>query len=309
LLRGKLQQAHYAVRFLVHRPCHDRRRAARGCSSSRGGRGSTNGKRAGGNLPDGRCRGRKQWIAGHLPDAGVVTESGFRTDVTSPAGAAGVAQLMPQTGAAGVAQLMPQTGAAGVAQLMPQTAAQRGLVDPYALGPAILQAARLLAEFAGRFGNFGLAAAAYNAGAGRLSKWLRAQAGLPPETRLYVLAVTGHRVEDWRTHSGSGAYRNRAWRLPRRHDRSCSADLAIRLRARCFGSYGCLAGSARRVSCQGRPIATAAPGNGEPSLLLARKKRARLPGPRREPNTPRRAGRTSRLLPIAEPSRAALSRW
>lgn len=107
-------------------------------------------------------------------------ESGFRTDVTSPAGAAGVAQFMPQT------------------------AAERGLADPYEPGPAILQAARLLAELAGRFGNFGLAAAAYNAGAGRLSKWLHAQSGLPPETRLYVLAVTGHRVEEWRTPSGSG---------------------------------------------------------------------------------------------------------
>jgi hypothetical protein len=107
-------------------------------------------------------------------------ESGFRTDVTSPAGAAGVAQFMPQT------------------------AAERGLADPYDPGPAILQAARLLAELGRRFGNFGLAAAAYNAGAGRLSKWLHAQSGLPPETRLYVLAVTGHRVEEWRTASGSG---------------------------------------------------------------------------------------------------------
>jgi hypothetical protein len=107
-------------------------------------------------------------------------ESGFRTDVTSPAGAAGVAQFMPQTSAV------------------------HGLADPYDPGPAILQAARLLAELGRRFGNFGLAAAAYNAGAGRLSKWLHAQSGLPPETRLYVLAVTGHRVEEWRTASGSG---------------------------------------------------------------------------------------------------------
>jgi Transglycosylase SLT domain len=107
-------------------------------------------------------------------------ESGFRTDVTSPAGAAGVAQFMPQT------------------------AVERGLANPYDPGPAILQAARLLAELAGRFGNFGLAAAAYNAGAGRLSKWLHAQAGLPLETQLYVLAVTGHRVEEWRKASGSG---------------------------------------------------------------------------------------------------------
>src|SRR5438105_2668498 len=101
-------------------------------------------------------------------------ESGFRTDVTSPAGAAGVAQFMPVT------------------------AAMRGLADPYDPGPAIFEAARLLAELADRFGNLGLAAAAYNTGAGRLSKWLLAETTLPIETQLYVLAVTGHRAEEWR---------------------------------------------------------------------------------------------------------------
>ena len=101
-------------------------------------------------------------------------ESGFRTDVTSPAGAAGVAQFMPVT------------------------AAMRGLADPYDPGPAIFEAARLLAELADRFGNLGLAAAAYNTGAGRLSKWLLAETTLPIETQLYVLAVTGRRAEEWR---------------------------------------------------------------------------------------------------------------
>ena len=101
-------------------------------------------------------------------------ESGFRTDVTSPAGAAGVAQFMPET------------------------AAKRGLADPYDPGPAIFEAARLLAELADRFGNLGLAAAAYNTGAGRLSKWLLAETTLPIETQLYVLAVTGRRAEEWR---------------------------------------------------------------------------------------------------------------
>jgi hypothetical protein len=101
-------------------------------------------------------------------------ESRFRTDVISPAGAAGVAQFMPGT------------------------AAERGLANPYDPGPAIGQAAKLLAELVGRFGNLGLAAAAYNAGAARISRWLRAQSGLPPETQLYVLAVTGRRVEEWR---------------------------------------------------------------------------------------------------------------
>jgi hypothetical protein len=105
-------------------------------------------------------------------------ESGFRTDATSPAGAAGVAQFMPGT------------------------AAERGLVNPYDPGSAIGEAARLLAEFSSRFGNLGLAAAAYNGGAGRVSQWLHAQSGLSAETQLYVLAVTGRRVETWRTSTG-----------------------------------------------------------------------------------------------------------
>ena len=100
-------------------------------------------------------------------------ESRFRTDVISPAGAQGVAQFMPQT------------------------AAERGLADPYDPGSAIPQAARLLAELGARFGNLGLAAAAYNAGPARVAKFLSAQSDLPEETRLYVLAVTGRPVEDW----------------------------------------------------------------------------------------------------------------
>src|SRR5205807_9400614 len=48
-----------------------------------------------------------------------------------------------------------------------------------------------------QFGNLGLAAAAYNAGGGRVVQWLRRQSDLPEETRLYVAAVTGRAVEQW----------------------------------------------------------------------------------------------------------------
>src|SRR5437763_3826768 len=105
-------------------------------------------------------------------------ESRFRADVTSRAGAAGVAQFMPGT------------------------AAERGLADPYDAASAIRQSARLLAELATRFGNLGLAAAAYNAGPARVWKWLHAQSGLPTETQLYVLAMTGRRAEEWRWSGG-----------------------------------------------------------------------------------------------------------
>jgi len=108
-------------------------------------------------------------------------ESRFRADVTSRASAAGVAQFMPGT------------------------AAERGLADPYDPASAIRQSARLLAELAARFGNLGLAAAAYNAGPARVWKWLHAQSGLPTETPLYVLAVTGRRAEEWRGSSGAAS--------------------------------------------------------------------------------------------------------
>jgi hypothetical protein len=90
-------------------------------------------------------------------------------------------------------------GAEGMAQFMPQTAAERGLVDPFDPTQAIGHAARLLADLQTRFGNLGLAAAAYNAGAARVEKWLHAQATLPPETRNYVTAVTGQSAETWAT--------------------------------------------------------------------------------------------------------------
>jgi soluble lytic murein transglycosylase-like protein len=88
-------------------------------------------------------------------------------------------------------------GAQGLAQFMPPTAVDRGLADPWEPGPAIAAAGRLLADLAAHFGNVGLAAAAYNAGAGRIEKWLRAESGLPVETRNYVRSVTGRAVEDW----------------------------------------------------------------------------------------------------------------
>jgi hypothetical protein len=89
-------------------------------------------------------------------------------------------------------------GAEGVAQFMPQTAAERGLADPSDPEQAIAHAARFLAELVAQFGNRGLAAAAYNAGPGRVAKWLQGQADLPAETRIYVAAVTGRQPEDWR---------------------------------------------------------------------------------------------------------------
>jgi hypothetical protein len=95
-------------------------------------------------------------------------------------------------------------GAEGIAQFMPRTAAERGLADPRDPAPAIEAAARFLADLRMQFGNLGLAAAAYNAGAGRVIKWLRRQSDLPAETQRYVAAVTGRPVEEWSSPAGSG---------------------------------------------------------------------------------------------------------
>jgi len=89
-------------------------------------------------------------------------------------------------------------GAQGVAQFMPGTASERGLADPFDPAAAIPASAKLLADLAQRFGNPGLAAAAYNAGANAVAGWLAGNGFLPVETQDYVVAITGHDVEEWR---------------------------------------------------------------------------------------------------------------
>jgi hypothetical protein len=98
-------------------------------------------------------------------------ESSFRAGVVSPAGAEGIAQFMPQT------------------------ARERGLADPFDPEQAIPEAARLLADLRRQFGGLGVAAAAYNAGPGRVAGWLQGQGQLPAETRAYVRFVTENGAE------------------------------------------------------------------------------------------------------------------
>jgi hypothetical protein len=90
-------------------------------------------------------------------------------------------------------------GAQGVAQFMPRTASSRGLLNPFEPIEALRESASYLHELLQRFGNLGLAAAAYNAGPGRLAHWLNGQDELPSETSDYVLAVTGHAITEWTT--------------------------------------------------------------------------------------------------------------
>jgi hypothetical protein len=103
----------------------------------------------------------------------IFQESSFRAGVTSPAGAQGVAQFMPGT------------------------ARERGLLDPFDPEQAVPKAAHFLAELKARFGQWGLAAAAYNGGPNRVAAWLAGRGGLPFETENYVLAITGATAEAW----------------------------------------------------------------------------------------------------------------
>ncbi|UPJ40792.1 lytic transglycosylase domain-containing protein [Bradyrhizobium sp. 40] len=90
-----------------------------------------------------------------------------------------------------------QAGAQGVAQFMPKTAAEVGLDDPFDAMKALPASAKFLRKLRDDFGNLGLAAAAYNAGPGRIQKWLAKESELPRETRDYVRIITGTRAEDW----------------------------------------------------------------------------------------------------------------
>jgi Transglycosylase SLT domain len=90
-----------------------------------------------------------------------------------------------------------RAGAQGVAQFMPATARWRGLADPFDPLEAIAQSAKLLRDLRREFGNLGLAAAAYNAGPGRVRDWLAGRRGLPRETDAYVRLITGQSPEQW----------------------------------------------------------------------------------------------------------------
>ena len=87
-------------------------------------------------------------------------------------------------------------GAQGIAQFMPGTASERGL-DPFDSTRALAESAKYLTELRRRFGSLGLAAAAYNAGPGRVTAWRKGGTVLPGETQDYVIWITGHSAEDW----------------------------------------------------------------------------------------------------------------
>jgi hypothetical protein len=95
------------------------------------------------------------------------------------------------------AQAVSNKGAQGIAQFMPSTADYRGLVDPFDPIEALKNSASYLHDLKAQFGNLGLAAAAYNAGPGRVAAFVAGRRGLPNETRNYVAIITGWTADEW----------------------------------------------------------------------------------------------------------------
>ena len=135
-----------------------------------------------------------------------ISEASYRADVCSAietfAGhwelpAAYFARLIWQESRFDPTALSP-AGAQGIAQFMPSTARLRGLENPFDAAEAMARSAEYLRFLELKFGNLGLAAAAYNGGEGRIGRYVANGGGiLPAETREYVMIVTGHPVEQW----------------------------------------------------------------------------------------------------------------
>ena len=124
---------------------------------------------------------------------GTLTDAAHRNDLPTPY----FIRLLYQESAFRPG-IVSSAGAEGVAQFLPETAADRGLDNPFDPVQAITASASLLRDLARRFGNLGLAAAAYNAGPKRVLDWLANKVALPQETKDYVRTITGRPAESWK---------------------------------------------------------------------------------------------------------------
>ena len=88
-------------------------------------------------------------------------------------------------------------GAEGIAQFIPSTGRLQGLTNAYNPAEALWRSARYLAFLKDKFGNLGLAAAAYNGGENRVSRFISSGGYLSIETIDYVQIVTGNPVTEW----------------------------------------------------------------------------------------------------------------
>ncbi len=93
-------------------------------------------------------------------------------------------------------------GAIGTMQLMPGTATDLG-VDPYDQDQNIDGGVRYYAQMRKKFGDPDMAAAAYNAGPGRMDKVLAGKSNMPGETQRYVQNFHGAGASDAGPQGGS----------------------------------------------------------------------------------------------------------
>lgn len=95
------------------------------------------------------------------------------------------------------ANALSPAGAEGIAQFMPETGRLRGLANPYNPAEELFRSAQYLGALRDRFGNLGLAAAAYNGGENGLARFIAGTGYLAAETLDYVQTITGAPVTDW----------------------------------------------------------------------------------------------------------------
>ena len=120
-------------------------------------------------------------------------------------------------------------GAMGIAQFMPDVA-EKMSVDAFDSRSALPGSARLLRTLRARFGNLGLAAAAYNAGPKRVADWLERRSGLPKETQDYVQFITGRPAVHWQNAKAHAVVYRVPHRVPCHREMSfASAEQAERM--------------------------------------------------------------------------------
>src|SRR5262249_44219162 len=101
--------------------------------------------------------------------------------------------------------VISSAGALGIAQFTEETASDRGLDNPFDPLQAIPASGRLLRDLYQKFGNLGLAAAAYNAGPKRIQDWLANKGALPQETQDYVRTITSWPAQTWTSGQQAGS--------------------------------------------------------------------------------------------------------
>ena len=98
-------------------------------------------------------------------------------------------------------------GAQGIAQFIPSTAELRALSSPFDPVEALFRSAEYLRFLEVKFGNLGLAAAAYNGGERRIADFVAGLGGVAAETRGFVSIITGQSIEYWRSDIAMVDYR------------------------------------------------------------------------------------------------------